>query len=189
MRYNKLKILKKLKKSKMLRKLKKLRIFTSVLPLLALCVALSGCGKGAYGDGYRDGISCREISEQITAQLPAELDFRELDESFREFYFDESDGFDDCYIVYSAENEDISEIGIFHAECDEDAEAVERACREYIADLGENSRAFISSYAPWEVSKLDGAEVRRYGRYVAYTVLRSEDSEKVFDMIRKALEK
>ena len=151
--------------------------------ILAFVLLFGGCAT----EKYRDDVDCRSLVLSVTAEMPSELDFLELDESFREFYFEGADGFDDCYIAYSADNEDISEIGVFHAVSDEAAEKIEGICYEYINDLSQNSRAFIASYAPEELTKLDGAEVRRYGRYVVYTVLNTADTERVFETVKNAL--
>ena len=151
--------------------------------ILALFISLGGCS----AKKYRDDVSCKTLVDSVSAKMPEELDFLELDESFREFYFEGAEEYDDCYIVYSSPSEDISEIGIFHAVSDQAAEKIEGVCYEYIVDLGQNSRAFIASYAPEELTKLDGAEVRRYGRYVVYTVLDASDAERVFESVENAL--
>ena len=152
--------------------------------LTTLSVFICGCST----DKYKDDVSCQMLAQTAAEQLPAELDLRELDASFRDFYFGDAKGYDDCFVMHSAENEDISEIGVFHSADDESAADVENVCREYIADLQQNSRAFIASYAPKELTKLDDGEVRRYGRYVVYTVLDGADAEKVFEAVHHALE-
>ena len=151
--------------------------------ILVAILLFSGCAT----EKYKDDVECKALVLSVTDQMPSELDFRELDESFREFYFEGADGFDDCYIAYSADSEDISEIGVFHAVSDEAAEKIEGVCYEYINDLSQNSRAFIASYAPEELTKLDGAEVRRYGRYVVYTVLNTADAERAFEIIKNTI--
>lgn len=155
--------------------------------VLILAMAVMSFATACSKPKYNDGVSCESLASAATEQIPEELDFRELEASFRDFYFGEANGFDDCYVAYSAEAEDISEIGVFHSESDEDADEIERACLEYITDLQQNSRAFIESYAPNELTKLDSAEVRRYGRYVVYTVLDGEDAERVFESVRGLL--
>ena len=151
--------------------------------ILTFSLLICGCSE----EKYRDDVDCKSLVLSVTAEMPSELDFRELDESFREFYFEGADGFDDCYIAYSADSEDIGEIGVFHAVSDEAAEKIEGVCYEYINDLSQNSRAFIASYAPEELTKLDGAEVRRYGRYVVYAVLNTADAERAFEIIKNTL--
>ena len=154
---------------------------------LALTLTFSLLICGCSREKYRDDVDCKSLVLSVTADLSSELDFRELDESFREFYFEGADGFDDCFIAYSAESEDISEIGVFHAMSDDAVDKIEGVCYEYINDLSQNSRAFIASYAPEELVKLDNAEVRRYGRYIVYTVLEAADSERVFEIVENAL--
>ena len=61
--------------------------------------------------------------------------------------------------------------------------------KNYISDLQENQKAFIASYAPREIPKLEDAEVRRYKSYVIYTVLdensRLEAFEEINDLLKE----
>ena len=63
------------------------------------------------------------------------------------------------------------------------------ACRDYIDDMQEDSRAFIASYAPNELPKLDSAQVRRFGNYVIYTILPDDSAKTVFENVKEALKK
>ena len=57
----------------------------------------------------------------------------------------------------------------------------------YLEDQRVTQKAFIESYAPREVPKLEGAEARRYGHYVVYTILSAEDKKAVWDLTDKKL--
>ena len=105
----------------------------------------------------------------------------------RAFYFEDSHEADDCRMVYSLDTNDINEIGIFHAPNKTEAQDIAEDCREYVEDMRQNSRAFIASYAPSELSKLDGAQVRIYGNYVIYTILPTELIESVFHEVERVL--
>lgn len=82
-------------------------------------------------------------------------------------------------IFYSRASEDIGELGVIRAKA-EDAEALEKTVQEYLSAQKREKSAFLRNYAPNELSKLDNAEVRRYGNYIIFTVLDLDESANVF---------
>ena len=160
----------------------KIRILLLAL-LLILCPNITACS----GKEYRDDLKCTDLGMELTAALEDGQEYVELDDSHREFYFEDFEEYDDCYTVYSADTNDINEIGIFHAASEDRARELANSCEEYIEDMRENSRAFIASYAPEELPKLDGATVRRYGNYVVYTVLPEDKTQTAFETVENML--
>lgn len=154
-------------------------ILTLVFSLLASCSRSE----------YTDNVKCADVGKQVTDSLEDGQEYLEFDNSHRDFYFEDSDEYDDCYLVYSSDTNDINEIGVFHAPSDERAEDMLEDCRDYIEDMKENSRVFIASYAPEELPKLDSATARRFGNYVVYTVLPEDKAEAVFQKIEESLRK
>ena len=57
----------------------------------------------------------------------------------------------------------------------------------YISEIQSNQCSFIAGYAPQELSKLDGAEVRRFGNYTAYAIASAEQKEIIFKELEKEL--
>ena len=139
--------------------------------------------------GYADNVACSDIGKDTLDTLDDNLEYAEFDEAHVELYFDDTNEYDDYYTVYSTDTNNINEIGIFHASNKDNAEDLADECRDYIEDMQENSRAFIQSYAPEELPKLDGAQVRRFGNYVVYTVLDSDKANAVFESIKENLKK
>ena len=84
-------------------------------------------------------------------------------------------------------NDDINEVGIFHSPGGESEAEVFRLTEAYLKSLREEKQAFIGSYAPEELPKLNGAEVRRYGNYTVYAILSEEDRQLVFETVEKML--
>lgn len=162
-----------------MKKLKRSIIITLVLLSLSSCSRL----------GYADNVDCSEIGKGALDTLDDDMEYAEFDKTHLELYFDDTDEYDDCYTVYSTDTGDINEIGVFHATSKDNANELAEECREYIEDLQENSRAFISSYAPDELPKLDSAQVRRFGNYVVYTVLDDESADAIFESIKENLKK
>ena len=116
-------------------------------------------------------------------------DYAEYDDDFVEFFFGDMIAERDHTVVYSKEQNDINEVGIFHAESASDALEIYEKATEYIREMKETQRAFIASYAPEELPKLDSAEVRRYGNYVIYAILSEADSDSFFEHVEDTLKK
>ena len=155
-----------------------------------LCVALAtlslvSCSR----KGFKDGIACKDVGNSITDTLNDGKEYLEYDDIHRELYFEDSEHYDDYYLVYSSDTDDINEFGVFHAPNSEHAEDIYEECLDYVEDMKENSRSFIASYAPDEIPKLDSATVRRYGNYVVYTILPKEKANDIFSKIEESLQK
>lgn len=151
---------------------------------IALCLGLLSCSK----QSYTDDLPCKELCFEVLGELDDHKEYAELGDSHREFYFGSDEQYDDCYIAYSTDTNDINELGVFHAANGESAEALFKICMSYVSDLSENSRAFIESYAPGELPKLDAADVRRYGNYVVYAVMSDSEVARVFATAKALLE-
>ena len=148
-----------------------------LVPLLLIC----SCSSGAY----TDTLSCEEIRERIISAVGDE-EYLELDSGDAEYYFS-LDGCREYSVRYSSSTNDIGEFGIFHAEDEDAALKLLEECREYVRDKQTEQRAFIQSYAPTEIKKLDGADAFRFGNYVIFTVLEGNDSEQVKTSVEKLL--
>ena len=59
----------------------KMKRFASALLLLALCVALVGCGKGSYEDGYAAGLAAAHTAVPETEAPKAETPETETSEA------------------------------------------------------------------------------------------------------------
>lgn len=156
-------------------------VFISLLFILSLC----GCSAKKE---YADDVSCSTLYEEISEELDDGNQYLEFNSIHMETYFPNTDEYDDCYTVYSADVNDINEIGIFHSD-GEYVAGIFESCQTYIQDMRENSRAFISSYAPDQLPRLDAARVERFGNYVVYLILPEELSEEVIDKIEDILSK
>ncbi len=153
------------------------------LLLLAVCV-LCACAAD-----YADGIDCAELGRSMSDGLENGEEYAEFEPAHREYYFKNTEYYDDCSLLYSRDTRDIGEIGVFHSPDEDSAKAMEEECRKYLDDLRTGTRAFIESYAPDELAKLDAAKVRRFGSYVVYTVLPSNEANSLFKALEKTLKK
>ena len=78
-------------------------------------------------------------------------------------------------------------MGIFHAPNEGDAKKLKEITQRYLDGLLEEKGAFIGSYAPKELEKLENAEARIFGNYVAYAILSEDDRKLFFDTIEAKL--
>ncbi len=154
--------------------------------VLALCAALVllllwGCS----GKEYSNTVSCRELSEAL-----GEIDSSEYSEYSAEYialFLEDSALYNDFCILYSNKVEDINEVGFFHAPDSASAQELYEEIEEYLEERREDERAFIASYAPAELPKLDGAQAGRFGNYVVYAILDSQGREQLFEKTEQKL--
>ncbi len=157
------------------------------LLLLLLCCATLFCS--CARSEYTDEKTCEDVGKSMTDSLEDTQEYYEFDKNHIGLFFDDTEEYDDYYAVYSADTNDINEVGVFHAPDAESADDLAESCREYIEDMRQNSRAFIASYAPEELPKLDSAEVRRFGNYVIYTILPEDKAEAVYEHVKSQLKR
>ena len=155
--------------------------------VLVLATLLSACAK--KGKDYVDDLPCSEIADTVEEQIPVDFGYETFGGEHLRYYFEDTKVHDDACLRYTVRSEDIGEFGIFHAPDEESRKELERLCEEYLKTLREEKTAFIESYAPEEVPKLERAEVRSFGNYVAYAILSDDDRELFFETVEKKLTK
>ena len=159
-----------------------------LLPIfLSFCllIGFSSCASASY----REDLSCKAITDRLCDTLSVAGGYEYFSDDHLRFYFSDTDDYEDCSLVYSAPSEDINEFGVFLADDKEDAKELQDMCRSYLSSFDEEQRAFIASYAPQQITKLDHAEVRVLGRYVIYTILSPEDTRIAFETVEQMLKK
>lgn len=159
-------------------------LFRSTLPLLLILLVFSSCAKE---DDYSDGISCKELMEIAEKEIPTDLGYTDFGNGQILYYFEETDAFDDVCLRYSTRSENINEVGIFHSQSKREANKIKQQIETYLDEMKEEQSAFIASYAPDELPKLEEAEIRQFGNYTVYTILFREDRDNVFQALNKRL--
>ena len=152
--------------------------------ILALCCLLFACAKAS---AYANDVPCAELADRATDQIPVNFGYETYGGEHIRYYFDDTELPDDVCLRYSVLSEDINEVGIFHAPNEEAKAELVRLCEDYLARLLDEESAFIASYAPKELSKLEHAEVKSFGNYVVYAILDDDDRELVFETVEKEL--
>lgn len=156
--------------------------------LLFFCLLFSflfvSCSKEV---AYRDDVPCSDISRELCDEADVPGGYSAYDNDHVAFLFDNTELYDDCSILYSTEVTDINEIGVFHCKNNDEIKALAETVSKYISDMQTEQKAFIESYAPREVPKLENAEVRQYGNYVIYLIISADDKEDATEKIGELL--
>lgn len=155
--------------------------------LLVVATLLSACAKKEKE--YVDDLPCSEIADTVEEQLPVDFGYETFGGEHLRYYFEDTKTHDDACLRYTVRSEDIGEFGIFHTPNEESRKEIEELCEKYLETLREEKTAFIESYAPEEVPKLERAEVRSFGNYVAYAILSDDDRKLFFETVEKKLVK
>ena len=166
------------------------RILLSLLLALTMILSLAACGGGKY----RDDLTATQLTDSITAALPAGDGWRQVSNayispsSWGEDYADYLANVDEYRILVS-ENSDmnVDEVGVFVCKTDKDAKAVKEFAENYLAAKALQMKPLLESYNPDELPKLDYATVNVMGRYVVYTILSSTDTTTAGSAMEKAL--
>ncbi len=153
--------------------------------LSTLLVFLPSCKKA---ENYRDDISCARISKEMCDEVASFGEYSEYSEEDVRLLLRGTSLYDDFRIIYSSDANDINEIGVFHCPDEQSSKEFLSVVKDYISEQQENQKAFIASYAPREVPKLEAAEVKRYGNYVIYTILDENAKKEVFEEVKELLE-
>ena len=166
------------------------RILLSLLLAATLLLSLASCGGGKY----RDDLTAAQLTDGITAALPAGDGWRQVSDA----YISPSSWGDDYadylakvteYRILVSENSDmnIDEVGVFVCKTEKDAKAVKDFAESYLAAKALQLKPLLESYNPDELPKLDNATVNVMGRYVVYTILSSADTTNAGSAMEKVL--
>ena len=136
---------------------------------------------------YSDNIACSYITATAKETVLPTEEYIEYSKEEISLLFDNLELFDSFSVIYSSSADNVGEFGIFHASSLENTEALFQSVSEYVAELKNEKNAFVRNYLPYEISKLDSAQVKIIGNYVAFTVLDSPVAQAVFNEIESIL--
>ena len=136
---------------------------------------------------YSGIVECSYITSALQNQVLKGQEYAAYSATDVAFILDDSDDFSSYSVIYSTSSDDIGEIGVFHANSEDEAIELLDDLTEYLYELKDEKSSFVRNYLPDEQRKLDGAKVRRIGNYVAFTVLDDNQSDAIFAEIEKIL--
>ncbi len=154
-----------------------LLVILSIIPFYA-------CGRRGE---YKDDVACRILTNEIAVLCPTENGYSNFSHDQIVYFFENTAIPTDYSMIYSTDAEDINEIGVFHCADEESAAQMLKLTQNYIENMQDTQVNFISSYAPYELPKLEGAEVRRYGNYVVYVILDTNERRAAFSALEAEL--
>ncbi|MBQ9783183.1 MAG: DUF4358 domain-containing protein [Clostridia bacterium] len=161
-------------------------VFSLLTALSLLCtpLLLLSCSKST---AYADDVPCAELADTVEDQLPVDFGYETFGGDHLRYYFSDTKVHDDVCLRYSARSEDINEFGIFHTPDEASRAEIKQLTEAYLEQLRSDQSAFIASYAPDELPKLERAEVRTFGNYTVYGILDDDDRELLFETVEKEL--
>ena len=131
------------------------------------CIFLASCASGK--EGYPSEMTVDEIADELLRDSTVEGGFAEYSDAFLNASFAGTEDIERT-VRYSVMSSNIDEVGVFRARDEMHAERLASLCREYLRLMLEEQGAFIASYAPEELPKLENAEVRIIGDFVIYSI-------------------
>ena len=103
---------------------------------LSICLCLYACAKAAE---YRDDVDPEDILKGAPHSVRSADDYTEYDDDFVEFFFGELPTSRDHALIYSKEQNDINEVGIFHASSEDETLEIYEKVSEYISEMRDTS--------------------------------------------------
>jgi len=161
-------------------------LFIVLSSVLLTPLLLSSCTSRT---SYRDNVSCKELTEKAVFSLfqSKNTEYSAYTEDELSLFLNIPETVTNFSVIYSTDVNDIDEIGIFHCVDEKSAKSFSEHLSRYLANERSEQKAFIASYAPREIPKLENSSVKTYGKYVIYTVLNTEDEEKIRTMLENEL--
>jgi hypothetical protein len=166
-----------------------------IVMLVLLCLALAACSPtrpDTKSVTFRDDVDPDEVVARMVDAIGGQGMYMEGDDDLYDLYFGESEGYsllDDACMMFAREETNVSELGVFQVEREEDVQAVRDMVRKYFDDRTEGLRAFAANYSPEDLAKIDNAGIAIYGQYVVYYILDEADRAAALDAAENMLRK
>jgi len=150
----------------------KKRIITIILALTMTLAFLSGCGKKVKD------IDIEKVKEDIISSCELE-EMRDATEDEISILYDFGEIEYENMVLSISQNPVIADqITIIEAKSEDDVDEIKEVVQQQL----ESRKSTFDGYAPDEVAKYDGAEVKVNGKYVFAVVCNdNNEAEKVFD--------
>jgi hypothetical protein len=163
------------------------RLLSSVLLSFFLCSLFSVIGCSSKQEDRID-VSASAILEAAEARCPVSGGYAHVSSDFLEFSIPDALPYVDDYgVSYSVLANDYTEIGVLHVADAQHAETVLGAVTVYLDHFRKTYEPQARQYDPSEEKKLRDAACTRYGSYVIYTVMTSEEQVQCRDAITSRL--
>ena len=150
--------------------------------LLCLSLLFTSCGPT-----YRDDATCNELCDAVGNALGVSDAYAEYERDHVSEMLAHTVSPEDHNICYAKSAGDVGEFGVFRMKDEKQAREMKAVVLAYLDDMRASQGAFLASYAPQELAKLEQAEVHCFGSYVSYAVLEEAQRETFFDTVESLL--
>ena len=142
------------------------------------------CGLCACGPSYRTDAEPSALMEKALRAMQGDPgDFTEPEEDFIERNIGDLQGLTGSSLRLHKQSGNFSEAGVFRFSDAKSASEAEQKVRAYVQSQQEYLGDFLAQYEAAEVEKINNAQVKVYGVYVAYGFLTKADASAFFDEI------
>ena len=158
------------------------RLVFLLLSFVAMLGILTACNKE-----YRQDLTPYELADYVERGLSLEA-LRNLDDK-ADFYGELLPPENDTTfsLRVAEDGSKLDEFGVFACADETSAKEFAKELEGYLEKMDQANREWYLSYIPEEVPKLQNAEVKSFGRYVAYAILNENERNRVFDLLREKL--
>ena len=150
--------------------------------LLCACLFFYACASKKHSDA----LTCKDVTTALKGKIFANEQYSEYLASDIEHMFNNGKIIDHC-VLYSSSSDDVGEFGVLCAETAEEARELLSDVEDHIDDLKESKSEFLRNYMPSELSKLENAKAKQFGRYVVFVLQDPATSTKIFKEVKDLL--
>lgn len=129
-----------------------------------------------------NNINIESIENAFTKHLYSEIGYCDVSEYYVLNYFSQLPAFVGCRIITSNDSTNFDEYGIFEFQTQSEAKKSVNILKNYLSKSKAEFQGGIV-YNVNEYPKFENATVKRFDKYVVYTILSPEKSKLIFDEI------
>ena len=147
--------------------------------LIGFGIILTSCQNNAH---VSNSVVTSDIEDIFYQNLNSDIGYCDVSEYYRDNYFSDVLNIEECKIYTSNDSTNFDEFGIFRFTNEGDARRASDTIKNYL----NNSKYEFENgiiYNIQEYPKFQNADVKIYGKYLIYTILLPEKSEKIYDEI------
>lgn len=147
---------------------------------ISVCFLCSACNNSNI---INTNVEITDIESVFYKNLNSEIGYCDVSEYYRQNYFSDLQELEEYKIYTSNDSTNFDEFGIFKFKTEEAARKYIKAIKKYLTN-SENEFQNGIIYNINEYPKFKNADVEILGKYLIYTILLPEKSEKIFYEIK-----
>ena len=160
------------------------KIISLTISMFIITLFFASCSQKKFNNG----ITCKDLTSMLKREISVpQGEFEEYSNDELKFIFNYPELYDDICIIYSSDSTDICELGVIHAQNEENAKKIFEDSKNYLKNIQEQKSEFLRNYSPEELKKINSADVRRFGNYVIFTISEQDERDTVFEKAKSIL--